>query len=452
VEFKYHVKKLGVIKEAKIDVKPLTIVAGENATGKSFVTKSLYAALNALSESRNPIYDRIRYIAVDFSFHFAYLRKELKRGQLSKDEQEFVFRLEEIWKLMSPFVESSKRTSSEVLSDIESLSSGLRQIDVEKLEKLVNKVRTEWIAGPLIVCFRRLKDLINFIGETNGRPEDLIIKSVVDSMDIELKQNFQVASKTLIKFGAKKAELRLSNIGAFEISREKVIFEPCPRGLEKTVQIENVIYIESPVFTKLKKYIQKCDGHVPVAGSDYLKGYPQYVARLYSYLDLEYIGENQELKNILEEIEGIIKGHLNVTEDRRIEYISGKESVPVSLTAMGITNIGLIGLLIERNVLRKGSFLIIDEPEVHLHPEWQVKMAFLLYKLAENGVNVIVATHSLDIVKACESLDKEKKDDIIAFNYLPWDRDFDRLDTQERASYILANMAAPFSELYFKGL
>jgi predicted ATPase len=99
----------------------------------------------------------------------------------------------------------------------------------------------------------------------------------------------------------------------------------------------------------------------------------------------------------------------------------------------------MIQALLKNNVISEGSFIFFDEPETNLHPAWQVVLTkvlikwclfyllakFLevihrfqdciihsktnpqqvvltkvLIKLAESGVNVVMATHSLDIIKA----------------------------------------------------
>ena len=62
------------------------------------------------------------------------------------------------------------------------------------------------------------------------------------------------------------------------------------------------------------------------------------------------------------------------------------------VTAMGIANLGILALLIERKVLDKGSFIFIDEPEAHLHPAWQVVMAEALFDLSRQGANVVLAS------------------------------------------------------------
>jgi ABC-type multidrug transport system ATPase subunit len=50
--------------------------------------------------------------------------------------------------------------------------------------------------------------------------------------------------------------------------------------------------------------------------------------------------------------------------------------------------------------IAKDTILIFDEPENHVHPKWQLKMAQMLLKLVEDGVYVMVASHSPYLVEA----------------------------------------------------
>ena len=51
--------------------------------------------------------------------------------------------------------------------------------------------------------------------------------------------------------------------------------------------------------------------------------------------------------------------------------------------------------------LKGNSFLIIDEPEVNLHPEWQLKLAEILVLLAKNlNIHVYINTHSPLFIEA----------------------------------------------------
>jgi predicted ATPase len=130
-------------------------------------------------------------------------------------------------------------------------------------------------------------------------------------------------------------------------------------------------------------------------------------------------------------------------------------TIPLSLTAMGISNIGLIDLLIRNNIINKGSFLIMDEPEVHLHPQWQVIMAQILYKIAKNGANIIIATHSLDFLKAFENILKEEEDkaqEIISINKMPYQEDFLELLELEKVGIVLDDLSKPFYNLYMQDI
>ena len=44
--------------------------------------------------------------------------------------------------------------------------------------------------------------------------------------------------------------------------------------------------------------------------------------------------------------------------------------------------------------------LIVDEPENHLHPEWQLKYAELIVSLVANGTNVMLTSHSPYMIEA----------------------------------------------------
>ncbi len=53
---------------------------------------------------------------------------------------------------------------------------------------------------------------------------------------------------------------------------------------------------------------------------------------------------------------------------------------------------------------KKGDILFIDEPELNLHPENQIKMAQLLVRLINNGINLFITTHSSAIIKQFNNL------------------------------------------------
>lgn len=69
--------------------------------------------------------------------------------------------------------------------------------------------------------------------------------------------------------------------------------------------------------------------------------------------------------------------------------------------SMGVKAVALLQILVESGLLHAGDFLVLDEPEIHLHPDWQLIYAeavVLLYQVL--GVRVLITTHSPDFIQA----------------------------------------------------
>ena len=156
---------------------------------------------------------------------------------------------------------------------------------------------------------------------------------------------------------------------------------------------------------------------------------------------------------IHEGLHDAIGGQILLSEAGDLEFQKEGKSISLSLTSAGVANMGMLALLIERGALERGSFLFIDEPESNLHPAWQVEMAEFLFELARQGVNVVVSTHSMTILKWLEVHVKEKSEDreLVRLNKFPpdaeWNNDMDAVMAEVKQS-----LTKPFSDLYIKGL
>lgn len=102
-----------------------------------------------------------------------------------------------------------------------------------------------------------------------------------------------------------------------------------------------------------------------------------------------------------EEIQKIIDGNI-VYDNKQRDFIYSKNEKAISIknTASGIKSFGILQLLLENDILNQNSILIIDEPENHLHPKWQLKYAKVLVTLAKNGVKILIASHSPYMIEA----------------------------------------------------
>lgn len=220
---------------------------------------------------------------------------------------------------------------------------------------------------------------------------------------------------------------------------------------------QNVVFIESPVYWKLLDTLQSARHWVPLfsrPGREMLTGVPDYVHELAESIKHKYTGE-MAFPGVHRQLVGkdVINGEMAVSETGDLIFNEAGRSFPLVTAAAGVANIGVLAMLIERKVIDHGTMLFIDEPEAHLHPAWQVVVAKALFQLAREGVRVVLATHSLDILKWLEVHLKENPDEEkhVALNCFP-DPDFDDEDVVTKLASIKDDLTTPFVDLYMRGL
>jgi predicted ATPase len=117
-------------------------------------------------------------------------------------------------------------------------------------------------------------------------------------------------------------------------------------------------------------------------------------------------GRRGPLSKVAREFEDMIKGRIVVRPSKvkgKLETLSysfesdGKKgAIDVIHAASGIKEIVVLYLIV-KEIVEKGDFLIIEEPESHLHPSAQTRLMEIISILIKRGVKVMLTTHS-DIV------------------------------------------------------
>jgi predicted ATPase len=85
-----------------------------------------------------------------------------------------------------------------------------------------------------------------------------------------------------------------------------------------------------------------------------------------------------------------------------------KNKLDMYQTANGIKMFGFLQILILNGALKNGSTLIFDEPEVHLHPKWQLEYAKIICGVVTEGIKVLVNSHSPYMIEALELYSKKE--------------------------------------------
>lgn len=74
----------------------------------------------------------------------------------------------------------------------------------------------------------------------------------------------------------------------------------------------------------------------------------------------------------------------------------------------GLKTFIIIKTLLETGALRENGVLILDEPEIHLHPKWQLLFAEIIVLLhKEFGMYTLINTHSPYFIEAIEVYSKK---------------------------------------------
>lgn len=120
----------------------------------------------------------------------------------------------------------------------------------------------------------------------------------------------------------------------------------------------------------------------------------------------ENIVENTFQRNRLQKLDDsfqeVLKGNI-IQDNGKLLYKTQGQSFGVASLASGLKSYVIIRHLLENGYLGEKSLLIIDEPEVHLHPQWQLHFAELLVRMSEVlHIHMILTTHSPYFLQALE--------------------------------------------------
>ena len=83
------------------------------------------------------------------------------------------------------------------------------------------------------------------------------------------------------------------------------------------------------------------------------------------------------------------------------EYIS--EPIHAPNVSTGLKSMALLEYALRIGAIEAGDIVILDEPEINLHPEWQVEYARVLVNLQkEFRLKIVITTHSPYFMRAIE--------------------------------------------------
>ncbi|WP_300757866.1 AAA family ATPase [uncultured Brachyspira sp.] len=378
---KLSIKNLAKIKEADIEIDGITVICGNNNTGKSTVGKALFA----IFESTLNIYDRIREEIASKIINVCQKRGLYVNYSLVYDKIDDALKF-----------------------DIYNLIDKMYSNDYNDIDSLINDFIKKYIHddGEIIITngshilprsfsFIYVKELSDEIKKIITTPIDSIKKELISryfnsifNEQINNTDENNIASIDLIIKG----------------KTNKIIFNQnkCENFNEEIIIGNNIYYIDNPFI--IDKINNSSNGYTLIE-----KKLINTLKKDYTNNMLENIIDSVQNKEILDKIKKLFDDAVN----GKINSIGGfyyLDKLRFENLSAGIKSFIIIRMLLESGSLKEKDLLVLDEPEIHLHPEWQLLYAETIVLLQKYlDLTITITTHSPYFLEAINGYSKLHK-------------------------------------------
>lgn len=385
---------LGRIKKTTLDLRPLTVILGQNNTNKTYLAYSIYGLFQEASE-----------IAFEMIFNDEEVKKELKEislvtefteegGQISKlNEQDFtpIFQKfsERVWQTnsnkfktrLSRFFQSDKKLFSK--------TNFTFAVQSEEIEKFLQE--TDDFSGVVSVNDGNLTEEANYDAKIQDGQIQISINSQIDESSLLYPP---------VEWFTENLFTRLFGI-------------PFLLPSERLTLVTTYKLLNNRLYKNTREWLRSGRAKNPLSAHDRANifrergdvSYPLPIEDFLDFLgDIDFLTKVKSLKTPFQTLAKIIEMEIQSGNQTYLQptKLGGREirvavnpevDIDLYLASSSIKQLASL-LLFLRHAAADGDLLIIDEPEMGLHPEAQAKLLEVLAILVNLGVKVLVTTHS----------------------------------------------------------
>lgn len=357
---KLKIQNFAKIKDADIILDGITVIAGKNNTGKSTVGKildSMYNSTNNLETKmrrarklrfRNVLSSKLNYAGNSVHLSPAFIAETVDNIFESDDDNEVANILEDLVEYALP--DNEIKDSMKLLKELIS--------DFEEIQSIPDEIFTMAI-------------LSNYFREMfNGNMNNTEYLDTIARIEIQIK-----SGKNIIMF---------QNNTCFEY---EFGFNP----VSSSVYLDNPILLDklnnTDVMRMPRRYLseQEYNLYTKLAGER-------------SSVEERAINEiinKEKLDEVFQLLNKVIPGEITYNQKYEYRTEKGKNGIDIRSMSTGLKSFAILKQLIMNGSLNDKDAVILDEPEIHLHPEWQMIYAELIVILQQKfDLNFIINTHS----------------------------------------------------------
>ena len=399
---------MGAIEYAEADLEGITIIAGQNNVGKSTVGKILYAFLHDMNlwqktydEICNSKIEKFLYqssISLEdwcMEISGARRRRTNRAVQLQKDcaaSEEFRVAIEDYQTVGN---EEQEKGRTAIRTCLETYCRNYIGLYIKDDTEKFLKERQDWIQ------------------EWTQKAMAGISLLELDELGLQtqtIKRSFQeVFGSQYRKVGTRESSVRLKDDDKRTMT---FIVSDDAEKLDNPVRTtRRIFFLESPkIYDSLSNtkfgYVQKeylrylMSPNVFKVGTQPSKIEPDEHTGVYDR-------ENGNLIDISARLEQIMGGKAEFLQKVGLEFKDKGIQEPIHSVnvSSGLKSLALLEYALRIGVMEEGDILILDEPEINLHPEWQVEYARTLVDLHKTfRLNIVITTHSPYFIRAIECL------------------------------------------------
>ena len=380
------VKNVGIITEADIRLKGVTVLAGHNGTGKSTISKSVFAALNATKNI-------IQKIFTDQKGEIEREIEDWLESDCCEGKEDFLneFIADDIVSQIFPMAEKKNE-------DVR-----LRVEDIHEIEKIV--------IGECVANNVKINDIDSLLTKITR----------IFSRDFQSYQEFFVDKYYNEVFANQINNLITDSIATIQYRKESRADNKSTKNIKSSVEIvDNRLHLkntipmqqENAIYIGTKSVLDAQNGFYRRNRIRRLPNVQLPDQELFAALrqenDLSYI-ESKDVeyaKQMIEDmLHNVTKGQLQIDPNGVWEFVDNdlQRKIEIPNMSSGLKVLAVIQRLVSNYALKKGDVLIFDEPEVNLHPHWQVILADVMVHIHKDlGIYIMVNSHSPYFIRALE--------------------------------------------------
>lgn len=416
---KLTLKNVGKIGTASVEINGITVIASENNTGKSTFGRALFAVFNSFCNVQRQIEnERVDSVENLLSRMYMNVRSRLIR------------------------ITSMSEIAKTIVHDIDVY----RQAEPSDMQQKIMDLLLQYDERQI-----ELFDKDNIVKTV------LRIKNVLDISDVDFLK-FVLEKKLRAEFNDQVCNIFSEDNGEIQLQIKDVIITVSIED-DEVVDIKNwdnmslhteVVYIDDPfVLDELSMPYRRIPGTFP-DHRDHLRtklSEPDFETNLFD----EIIAKEQ-LNSIYEKISSVCSGDVIQSKQFGMGYKrKGSEKVlNVRNLSAGLKTFVILKMLFRSGVIESNGTIILDEPEIHLHPEWQLLFAELIVLIQkEFGIHVLLNTHSPYFLNAIEDYTvKYGVDDKCKYYLASSKDDISKIeDVTDNIEAIYSKLARPLQDL-----